>query len=171
MERSPRARAERTREDASRPPVSPRNLRRFKRRPVGFTSAEAQHRLEKYGLNEIKAHEESAWHKLLQYFWGPIPWMIEIAAIISLARQDWADFGVIMGLLLYNAAIGFWQDNKAASALAALKKSLAHQARVLRNGRWTVVEATDLVPGDIVSINAGDPSRRSGADRRRISQR
>ena len=57
---------------------------------------------------------------------------------------------------MYNAAVGFWQDNKAASALAALKKSLAHQARVLRNGRWTVVEATDLVPGDIVSVNAGE---------------
>ena len=124
--------------------------------PRGLTTAEAEHRLEQYGPNAIKAHEESPWHKLLQYFWGPIPWMIEVAAIISLARQDWADFSVILGLLVYNAAVGFWQDNKAASALAALKKSLAHQARVLRNGRWTVIEATDLVPGDIVSVNAGE---------------
>ena len=129
---------------------------RLQASPRGLTTAEAEHRLEKYGPNAIKAHEESPWHKLLQYFWGPIPWMIEAAAIISLARQDWADFSVILGLLLYNAAIGFWQDNKAASALAALKKSLAHQARVLRNGRWTVVEATGLVPGDIVSVNAGE---------------
>ncbi|MGO2715247.1 MAG: cation-transporting P-type ATPase, partial [Pseudomonas helleri] len=90
--------------------------------PDGLSSATAKSLLEKYGPNAIEAKEDSRWKKLLGYFWGPIPWMIEIAALISLARQDWPDFIVITGLLLYNAAVGFWQDNKAASALAALKK-------------------------------------------------
>ena len=67
----------------------------------------------------------AAGRKLVGYFWGPIPWMIEAAALISLLRRDWPDFAVVAGLLLYNAAVGFWQDNKAANALAALKKGLA----------------------------------------------
>ena len=85
------------------------------------------------GRNAIQAHEESRWGKLAGYFWGPIPWMIEAAALISLLRRDWPDFAVVTGLLLYNAAVGFWQDNKAANALAALKKGLgAEGARAAR---------------------------------------
>jgi H+-transporting ATPase len=63
---------------------------------------------------------------------------------------------VVTGLLLYNAAVGFWQDNKAASALAALKKGLALKARVLRGGAWSSIEASDLVPGDVVSVSGGE---------------
>jgi H+-transporting ATPase len=108
----------------------------------GLATAEAQSRLQKFGPNAIQAHEESRWHKLLGYFWGPIPWMIEAAALISLARRDWADFVVVGGLLLYNAAVGFWQDNKAANALVALKQGLALKARVRRDGAWTTIDAT-----------------------------
>ena len=82
--------------------------------------------------------------------------MIEAAALISLARKDWPDFFVVTGLLLYNAAVGFWQDNKAASALAALKKGLALKARVLRDGAWASIDAGDLVPGDVVSVSGGE---------------
>jgi H+-transporting ATPase len=124
--------------------------------PSGLSTADAQKRLADYGANVIKAHEESRWHKLLGYFWGPIPWMIEAAALISLARMDWLDFAVVTGLLLYNAAVGFWQDNKAVSALAALKKGLALKARVLRDGAWSSIDAGDLVPGDVVSVSGGE---------------
>ena len=62
---------------------------------------------------------------------------------------------VVTGLLVYNATVGFWQDNKAANALAALKKGLAPRARVLRDGQWAACDAADLVPGDIVSVEAG----------------
>ena len=124
--------------------------------PKGLTADEARSRLEKYGPNAIVAHEESRWTKLIGYFWGPIPWMIEAAALISLARADWPDFAVVTGLLLYNAAVGFWQDNKAASALAALKKGLALKARALRGGQWLSVDAADLVPGDLVTVAAGE---------------
>ncbi|MGQ3671678.1 plasma-membrane proton-efflux P-type ATPase [Xanthobacter sp. TB0136] len=122
----------------------------------GLSSAEAKQRLAKYGPNSIEAHEESRWKKLLGYFWSPIAWMIEAAAIISLLRQDWPDFIVVTALLLYNAAVGFWQDNKAASALAALKKGLALKAHVLRDGSWVEVDAADIVPGDVVTIAGGE---------------
>ena len=124
--------------------------------PKGLSPDEVKARLEKVGPNAIVAHEESRWSKLLGYFWGPIPWMIEAAALISLVRQDWPDFAVVAGLLLYNAAVGFWQDNKAANALAALKKGLALKARALRGGQWLSVDAAELVPGDVITVAAGE---------------
>ncbi|MFB1486002.1 MULTISPECIES: plasma-membrane proton-efflux P-type ATPase [unclassified Thiocapsa] len=124
--------------------------------PKGLSPDEAKGRLEKVGPNAIIAREENRWSKLLGYFWGPIPWMIEAAALISLVRRDWPDFAVVTGLLLYNAAVGFWQDNKAANALAALKKGLALKARALRGGQWLSVDAADLVPGDVVMVAAGE---------------
>jgi len=131
-------------------------LSELKTSSKGLTSSEAKDRLAKDGPNAIQAHEESRWKKLLGYFWGPIPWMIEIAAVISFLRADWPDFFVIAGLLLYNAAIGFWQDNKAANALAALKKGLALKASVCRDGVWASIDATELVPGDVVTVAAGE---------------
>ena len=122
----------------------------------GLNQSEVSKRLTQYGPNAIEAHEESKWKKLLGYFWGPIPWMIEAAAIISLFRQDWPDFIVITVLLLYNAIVGFWQDNKAANALAALKQGLAAKAHALRDGKWDAIDATQLVPGDIVTVSGGE---------------
>ncbi|NLI28337.1 MAG: plasma-membrane proton-efflux P-type ATPase [Acetobacter sp.] len=131
-------------------------LAALKTSPEGLTSTEAKIRLVKDGPNAIQAHEESRWKKLLGYFWGPIPWMIEIAAVISFLRSDWPDFFVISGLLIYNAAVGFWQDNKAANALAALKKGLALKASVRRDGAWVPIDATGLVSGDVVTVAAGE---------------
>ena len=122
----------------------------------GLRSDEARERLAKDGPNAIVAREEPLWHKLFGYFWGPIPWMIEAAALISLARRDWPDFFVVTGLLLYNAAVGFWQDAKAASALAALRRGLALRANALRDGQWLSVDATGLVVGDVVDVTAGE---------------
>jgi len=122
----------------------------------GLASTEAKTRLEKDGPNALQVHEESRWKKLGGYFWGPIPWMIELAALISLLREDWLDFSVIMALLLYNAAVGFWQDNKAANALAALKQGLALKSKVLRDGNWSTVDASQLVTGDIVAVAGGE---------------
>jgi H+-transporting ATPase len=121
----------------------------------GLSSAEAKRRLAQYGRNALEDRTESKWHKLLSYFWGPLPFLIEVAAVISALRSDWPDFAVVTGLLLYNAAVGFWQDNKAANALAALKKGLAPRARVLHDNQWVTVDAAELVPGDIVSVTAG----------------
>lgn len=72
-------------------------LSELKTSDKGLSSADAAQRLTQYGPNAIEAKEEPLWHKLFGYFWGPIPWMIEAAALISLLRADWADFAVVMG--------------------------------------------------------------------------
>ncbi len=122
----------------------------------GLSDKEASNRLEKYGYNEITEKKVSPLLKLLTYFWGPIPWMIEIAAILSAIVQDWADFGIIIFMLLINAVVGFWQEYKADNAIEMLKKKLALNARVLRNGKWQVIPARELVPGDVIRIRLGD---------------
>ena len=122
----------------------------------GLSADEAASRLTRYGRNELSEQQESALLKLLAYFWGPIPWMIEIAAILSLVLQHWTDFSIIMFMLIFNAGIGFWEDRKATNALAALKSGLALKARALRDKVWAEIPAAELVPGDTVQIRLGD---------------
>ncbi|HDK44626.1 MAG TPA: plasma-membrane proton-efflux P-type ATPase, partial [Desulfobacteraceae bacterium] len=122
----------------------------------GLSSAEATRRLQQYGPNALAEKKVSFIRMLLGYFWGPIPWMIEVAAILSAAVQHWPDFFIILALLLFNAGVGFWQEYTAGNAVEALKKELAQKARVLRDGKWQVIDAVGLVPGDIVRIRLGD---------------
>jgi H+-transporting ATPase len=122
----------------------------------GLSTSESKDRLQKYGYNEITEKKVSPVVKLLGYFWGPIPWMIEVAAILSAVIGHWTDFYVIFALLLLNAVVGFWQENKADNAIELLKQKLALQARVLRDGKWSDVPAKELVPGDIVHVKLGD---------------
>ncbi|WP_067779433.1 plasma-membrane proton-efflux P-type ATPase [Actinomyces vulturis] len=122
----------------------------------GLSSDEATKRLEIAGPNALEEKKTSAWKQLLRYFWGPIPWMIEIAAIMSAIAQDYNDFIIITALLLFNAVIGFWEEHKASNALEALKAGLALTARALRDGEWKEVEAASLVPGDVVRLRLGD---------------
>ncbi len=122
----------------------------------GLTEDDAKARLEKCGRNEITEERESPLLKLFKFFWGPIPWMIEIAAILSIIASDYDDFTIIMFMLVFNALIGFWEEHKASNALEALKKGLAMRARVLRGGEWTETDAAELVPGDIIRIRLGD---------------
>lgn len=122
----------------------------------GLSSAEAARRLQQYGPNALREKKVSFIRMLLGYFWGPIPWMIEVAAILSAAVQHWPDFFIILALLLFNAGVGFWQEYTAGNAVEALKKELAQKALVLRDGKWQVIDAAGLVPGDIVRIRLGD---------------
>ncbi len=124
--------------------------------PEGLTQAEAKKRLEKYGPNALEEKTQSALLKFLSYFWGPIPWMIEVAAVLSVVLQHWADFFIILAMLVFNAMIGFWEEHQASNALAALKSQLALKARVLRDGQWAEIPARQLVPGDVVRIRLGD---------------
>jgi H+-transporting ATPase len=121
----------------------------------GLSTAEAQQRLAKYGPNALVEKEVSLARKLLGHFTGPIAFMIEAAAIVSAVIGHWSDFAIITGLLFFNAALEFWQDRKASNALAALKKGLAPEATVMRDGKWLTVQAATLVPGDIVKIRLG----------------
>ena len=122
----------------------------------GLTQAEAQKRLNEYGPNEITEKKVNPLLKFLTYFWGPIPWMIELAVVLSAVVKHWTDFGIILVLLLANAVVGFWEEYQAGNAIAALKGKLAVKARVKRESIWTVLAARDLVPGDIVRLRLGD---------------
>ncbi len=149
-----RSKADLLKADAGSAPASPENTAAADL-SHGLSSTEAAQRLAQYGANVIQEKHVSTFVKLLSYLWGPIPWMIEIAAVLSAVVQHWADFGIIVVMLLLNAAVGFWQEFKADSAIAALKQRLALMARVLRDGKWQDLPARDLVPGDIVSIRLG----------------
>ena len=124
--------------------------------PEGLGDAEAKKRLAQYGPNEIAEKKTNALLKLLGYFWGPIPWMIEVAVILSAAVRHWPDFGIILLLLAANAVVGFWEERQASDAIAALKARLAVKARVKRDGKWINPEARDLVPGDVIRMRLGD---------------
>jgi H+-transporting ATPase len=122
----------------------------------GLTQSEAQSRLKQSGFNQLPEEKSNPFLKFLSYFWGPIPWMIEVAAILSAVVRHWEDFGIILALLLMNAGVGFWEEFQAGNAIAALKATLALQARVKRDGTWTTVPARELVPGDLMRIRVGD---------------
>ena len=122
----------------------------------GLSSEEARHRLKKYGYNEISEEKEGLVKKFLKFFWGPIPWMIETALVLSILIQHWEDFTVILVLLLINGLVGFWQEHKADNAIDLLKEKLAYRARALRDGKWDEIQSRLLVPGDIVKIRLGD---------------
>src|ERR1700677_2871487 len=91
----------------------------------GLTGAEAAKRLTQYGPNKRAEKAENPFLKFLSYFWGPIPWMIEAAVILSAVVQHWLDFAVIALLLCTNAVVGFWEEHQAGNAIAALKSQLA----------------------------------------------
>jgi H+-transporting ATPase len=124
--------------------------------PDGLSQDEVRKRQEEYGRNELVEKKESPIVKFLSYFWGPIPWMIEIAVALSIVVKHWADVGVISMLLIANAVVGFWEEFQAGNTIEALKKKLAPQAKVKRDGDWKTVEAAELVPGDIVRLRIGD---------------
>ncbi len=124
--------------------------------PDGLRQAEAQKRLTQYGPNEIKEEKTNPLLKFLTYFWGPIPWMIEVAVILSAVVGHWEDFGIILFLLLCNAVVGFWEEHQAGNAIDALKARLAIKARVKRDGKWINPPARELVPGDVIRLRLGD---------------
>ncbi len=124
--------------------------------PDGLTETEAEKRLTQYGANEIEEKKTNLFLKFLSYFWGPIPWMIEAAVILSAIDRHWPDFGIILILLLANAVVGFWEEHQAGNAIAALKAKLAITARVKRSGKWTEPAARELVPGDVIRLRLGD---------------
>src|SRR5277367_6117317 len=124
--------------------------------PEGLTEIEAKRRLAQYGPNEIPEKKTNALLKFLGYFWGPIPWMIEVAVVLSAVVRHWPDFFIILVLLLANATIGFWEEREAGNAIDALKARLAIKARVKRDGKWTTPSAKDLVPGDAIRLRLGD---------------
>jgi H+-transporting ATPase len=124
--------------------------------PEGLTQAEAQKRLKQYGPNEIEEKKTNPILKFLSYFWGPIPWMIEVAVVLSGVVRHWPDFFIILLLLVANAVVGFSEERQAGNAIDALKARLAVKARVKRDGKWAVPPVRELVPGDVIRLRLGD---------------
>lgn len=125
-------------------------------RNAGLDDRAVSERRNQYGFNEIEEKEESLWHRVFRRFWGPIPWMIEVAAILSAVVQKWEDFSIILVMLLVNAGLDFMQEHRALNALKALKQQLAKEVTVKRNGEFMRIPVRELVPGDIVKIRIGD---------------
>jgi H+-transporting ATPase len=124
--------------------------------PDGLTDAEAKKRLTQYGPNELIEKKTNLLLKFLSYFWGPIPWMIEVAVILSGVVRHWPDFCIILVLLVTNAVVAFWEERQAGNEIAALKAKLAIKARVIRDGKWINPPARELVPGDVIRLRLGD---------------
>jgi H+-transporting ATPase len=124
--------------------------------PDGLTQTEAQKRLVQYGPNELPEKKTNLFLKFLSYFWGPIPWMIEVAVILSGVVGHWPDFFIILLLLVANAVVGFWEEREASNAIEALKAKLAIKARVKRDGKFVTPPSRELVPGDVIRLRLGD---------------
>ena len=122
----------------------------------GLSGGEAAARLERYGTNALAEQQRSVVLECLSHFWAPIPWMIELAVVLTALTGRWADFGIILALLLLNGVVGFWEEHQAANAIEALKGRLAKLARVRRDGEWRTVPAEEMVPGDLVAVARGD---------------
>jgi H+-transporting ATPase len=121
----------------------------------GLTSSEAEKRLAGVGSNSMP---DAALHPIrlaIAKLWAPVPWMLEAAIILELVLRKFAESAIIAALLIFNAALGFFQEGKAQATLAALKAHLALNASVKRDGAWRIVPSADLVPGDLIKLSLG----------------
>jgi len=123
--------------------------------PDGLTGGEASRRLLRYGPNAMPDTSAHPLEDALAKFWAPVPWMLEAAVVLELALGDYVEAAVIAGLLVFNAALGLWQEGHAQATLAALRSRLALNASVRRDGVWKTVPAASLVPGDVVKLSLG----------------
>ncbi|EGO03945.1 hypothetical protein SERLA73DRAFT_84161 [Serpula lacrymans var. lacrymans S7.3] len=129
----------------------------------GLTTDEAQRRVELFGPNKLEQEEQNAFFQFLSFMWNPLSWVMEGAALVAIVLSngdhqppDWEDFVGIILLLFINSTIGFYEERNAGNAVKALMDSLAPKAKVKRNGSWSEIESSGLVPGDMVSFKIGD---------------
>ncbi|MFM7518991.1 MAG: cation-transporting P-type ATPase [Planctomycetota bacterium] len=126
-------------------------------RERGLSAAEAARRRERYGENRLREQPpEPRWWKLVRQFREVVVWILLVAAVIAAATGDYADTAVIVAIVLVNALIGFFQEERAQTALSALQRMAAPVATVVRDGLPVVVPAREIVPGDLLSLAAGD---------------
>ena len=128
---------------------------------AGLTSSEAKDRLEKYGYNELQYKKPSVLMRFLRQFHSPLVYILLVAALVtgvlSMRGEDmWIDMAVILGVVILNVIIGFFQEGKAEAAIEALKKMMVPECTVRRDGENKVIPARELVPGDVVLLEGGD---------------
>ena len=122
---------------------------------AGLATDEAGRRLKQFGPNAVPDTTPNSFRMVLEKFWAPVPWMLEAAIVLQTALGEYVEAAIIAGLLVFNAALGFFQEGRAQATLAALKSRLSLSATVRRNGVWTNLPAAELVPGDIVKLSLG----------------
>jgi len=122
---------------------------------TGLASEEASRRLQQFGPNAVPDTTLNPFRMALEKFWAPVPWMLEAAILLQTALGEYVEAAIIAGLLVFNAALGFFQEGRAQATVAALKSRLALTATARRNGIWTNLPAAELVPGDIVKLSLG----------------
>jgi H+-transporting ATPase len=117
----------------------------------GLSDSDVDERRRSVGFNELTAEKTNQFRKILGYFQGPILYVMEIAVLLAAGLEDWVDFGVIIGILCLNAAVGWYQEKQAEDVVASLKADIAMRSVVVRNGQEVDILARELVPGDVVS--------------------
>jgi H+-transporting ATPase len=124
--------------------------------PQGLTNEEVKNRLKIFGYNEIVEKKINSFYEFILRYWGPMPWLLEVAIILSFIIKHSLEGIIIFVLLTINAIIGQIHSKGSQKAIEFLKKKLAIMAKVLRNGKWIVTNAKEIVPGDIITIKLGD---------------
>jgi len=122
----------------------------------GLTENEAKRRINESGYNELSEKRKNPCVDFLARYWGPMPWLLELTMALSYVIGHYLEVGIVFGLLTLNALIGFHHARSSLKALELLKKRLAIKAKILRNGKWVVKDAREIVPGDLIQVGLGD---------------
>jgi len=122
----------------------------------GLSTVEVENRIKIYGLNEIKENDKHPIFDFLKRYWGPMPWLLEFAIVLTIIMNHYTESVIIFVLLTANSIIGFMQSQNSQKAVGLLKRKLEINVKVMRDGEWIIKEAKDLVIGDIINLRLGD---------------
>lgn len=122
----------------------------------GLTATDVTTRVKEFGYNEVAEKKENILAEFFSHYWGPIPWLLELATVMCYFIGNRMDALVLAFLVVMNGAVAFYNEHDSKKALQLLKKKLTIKTRVLRNGDWQTLDARELVPGDIIMIGLGD---------------
>lgn len=125
-------------------------------RAGGLSEAEAADRIRSFGFNEIKEVKKNPVLRFLKRYWGPMPWLLEFAMVLTFIVRHYTEGTMIFALLTINAVIGFVQSQNSQKAVELLKKKLQIKTKVLRDGQWVLKDAKNIVPGDVIALKLGD---------------
>jgi H+-transporting ATPase len=122
----------------------------------GLDSEEVEKKLLEFGYNEVPEKKVNYWTNVAKRFWGIVPWMLEVTAVVTFFLGKYVQSIAIVALIFFNAAMSLWREKKAKGAMVSLRRKLRIQSRVKRDGKWKTIPARELVPGDLVRIRIGD---------------
>jgi Ca2+-transporting ATPase len=124
--------------------------------PQGLKDQQIKQRQEIFGKNVLEEKKQSYFAIFVRQFKGTSIYILFVASLVSVFIGEWIDFGVIIGIILINGAIGFWQESKAQASIDALKKMTETKNQVIRNGQYQSIASSELVPGDYIVLEEGE---------------